>query len=351
MRVRLAGRLTHVGLALGTMSAFSENRCKQKGGLLLCDDRKDYVSKVSDHNQSLTIFPQGVDTSRSAGKKDMPNGSGAGSTPCEAYNSLWNRLQWAERRNRCCDQSGCVFLGRSITGTCTPVDASIRTKGNSSDSAVGQEIDEIGFTVAERKRASSQEGANAIVKLYVEIANEKSTEPIKILLRNSISESAVESLRGSQQLANELSKKMILNYLNNPDSVRITSAFISTLMSNSGVRQSILPHVSSIVNSVHSRRYIFQYAFATKDYYLHPFGAGCNTCLVSLVHLLDWWALEEYTRTHIVAPLAVWALQLEGSVMIPAAVLAASALPATQESTSRALTDLAVNFLESDNTK
>lgn len=359
---RAAYRWDRATLATGILSAAISNivHTSKASPLLNCDEVNKRGSSSSDNidQSSMSIFPQASSGSRvknmRQGIHGATNSDNVGQIPCTYYNNLWNRLQWAERRNRCCAQSGCVFLGRSITGTCTAVDAS-RPRGDLQDSAESTEIDEIGFSVSDRKNvrppSETDDSKNAIVKLYVEIASEQSAEPIRILLRNNITNSAVESLRDSQELAIELSKKMILNYLNNHENVVITTELLSTLLSNPQVRATIRPSVSYLIASTQPRQYIYQYAFSTKDYYLHPSGAGRQDCLVALINLLDWWFREDSSRKDVVVPLAAWALLLEDSVMNPAAGLAAWALPAAEESTTQAFTDLLVWYLEAEDTK
>lgn len=304
--------------------------------LCYCDsggpDKEESPRIARGPGSASSIFPQGNSSPHNNEDSKRKSAKSASSVPCETYNSAWHRLQWAERRNRCCEQSGCVFLGRSITGTCTPVDASARRRcGEQDDSPASTEIDEIGFTVTRRDPgAASPREESGLVKLYVEVASEKTTEPIKILLRDSITASAVDSLRGSQQLANELSKKMVLDYLSTPANVGITATFVASLLSNPQVRSNIWAYVPYLLDQPQVRRSVDQYAYYLRDYYIRPRGAGRPDTLRALVDLLDWWLQLESTRQQTVAPLLAWALLLEESVMIPAADLAAWALPAAQ---------------------
>ncbi|CAN0002706.1 unnamed protein product [Scytosiphon promiscuus] len=51
--------------------------------------------------------------------------------PCAEYNTLKWRMSYASRKDDCNSESSCVFIGRSITGSCAPRDPSILHKRRS----------------------------------------------------------------------------------------------------------------------------------------------------------------------------------------------------------------------------
>jgi hypothetical protein len=230
--------------------------------------------------------------------------------PCEKYNSFWNRLQWAERRRRCSKEAGCVLIGRNMTGVCTPVDIAA-------------------ISTVEKEKENS-DSHSRFVKLYVEIAGQKSSEPIKVLLKESITNSAVDSLRDSEEVAKELSKTMIVNYLNNRENVSTIIKVISDIaQSPLSIDYSVIT-IAGLIDTVNSYRGSLWYVKLTKDYYIHDLGNGRTETKSLLVYLLDWWIRDPGSRIYSIIPLLEWCLRLENEIRKPASNLAAYALPLSQ---------------------
>ena len=197
-----------------------------------------------------------------------------------------------------------------MTGVCTPVD-----------------ISAVMTTVDEKETPDSH---NRFVKLYVEIAGQKSSEPIKILLKESITNSAVDSLRDSEDVAKELSKTMIVNYLSNKENVSTLVHLISGSVQSSICIEYSVSALTELLHTIDSYRGALWYARLTRDYYVHDLGKGRMETDTLLVYLLDWWIRDPGSRIYSIIPLLEWCLRLENEIRKPASNLAAYALPLSQ---------------------
>ena len=167
---------------------------------------------------------------------------------CDTYNTFFQRLQWAERRNRCNAEQGCVFVGRRLTGTCCPRDP-----------------------LNPPRSENKKEDGLVRVKLYAEIvsdlANGKDILPIQVLVKETIKSSAVESLRDSQLLANQLAKDLVIDIFKHPESTRKLGEILKYMFNYENVlapTRSLVywslklpPTVASTVTLVNSQRDYF----------------------------------------------------------------------------------------------
>jgi hypothetical protein len=227
-------------------------------------------------------------------------------------------MQWAGRRKRCNDESDCVFLGKAFTGHCSQRDASIPTiQPRPSPQSTGE-------TSAE---GISEPGAS-LVKLYVEIKNDKSAEPIKILMKESIASSAVDSLRDSHELAHELSKSMILNYLNDPETVNVVMGITKAYLTDRATRSLLEDYLASYLKTDQVRSFYKYQVNITRDYYCLPNALGRSASDKALLDLLVWWVGQPVNISSVVVPLLEWTLLLD-YVRASSAEIAADSLQYT----------------------
>jgi len=140
---------------------------------------------------------------------------------CEKYNTIWQRLQWAERRNRCNSELGCVFLGRRLTGTCCvrDLDAHIPSRA-----------------IVENP-PSDEKNIAFYAELVSDFSNGKDFLPIQVLVKESIKFSAVESLRDSHLIANQLAKNLVIDVFKHPDSINKLGQILQYMFNYDGVLQ------------------------------------------------------------------------------------------------------------------
>lgn len=243
---------------------------------------------------------------------------GSNNSVCSQYNTPWQRMQWAQRRRRCNEESGCVFLGKAFTGVCSQRDSSVipmQQQRRASTATTQQPLAE----------ESSEPGAS-LVKLYVEIKNDKSAEPIKILMKESIASSAVDSLRDSHELAHELSKSMILNYLNDPETVNVVLGLTKSYLEDKGTRAYLGDYLASYLMTDQVKSFYKYQLNITRDYYCLPNGLGRSATDQALLDLLVWWVGEPANITAVVVPLLEWTLLLD-YIRASSAEIAAYSLP------------------------
>ena len=163
-------------------------------------------------------------------------------SPCDQYNYLTEIYAWPHRRQRCNGESGCKFEGRSVTGTCrlmtideiseteqkkvvgNNVGAVIMTAGVSDDDAT---TNGSGSTTTESAAAKSSSGTggggdtdthdvdwdDAVLSRYPPTDDGAHSPGLRNLVHDTITSQAVDELKRSQQMANDLAKSLILEVL------------------------------------------------------------------------------------------------------------------------------------------
>ena len=160
-------------------------------------------------------------------------------SPCDQYNYLTEIYAWPQRRKRCNGESGCKFEGRSVTGTCrlmttdemneaeqkneqgNNVGVVIMTTGASDDATTNAN----GSTITESTKSSSGAGGggdtdthdidwdDAVLRRYPQSGDGAQTPGLRNLVHDTITSQAVDELKRSHQMANDLAKSLILEVL------------------------------------------------------------------------------------------------------------------------------------------
>jgi hypothetical protein len=282
----------------------------------------------SKRNQSFADDSERMETKDSKGDdKDKR------SSRCQKYNSFLETLLWTERRKRCNLESGCTFVGRSVTGSCMALEHV------TSESHTKDEID-ISKRVWDAADIDSFRSSQSIA-----------ADLAKQIVVETAVDSAVESLKDSQQLANEIAKELILQLLKTKENQGKLGQFLEYIFAYETVlsptRELVYWSLAGrdcttnlTILSKRQRDYwlakppralTFDYHLLTntRDYQVSQsmIGAGRPYTEANLLWLADWWLRDKESRETTVKPLLDWSLKLEEEVIKPVALMSAKSIP------------------------
>lgn len=326
---------------------------------------KDLVHHFTSYSQESdsSPYPSKADQQADGSTNSSPLDSAKSAGPdCEFYNSFQQRFAWAERRNRCNAESGCNFRGRRFTGSC---ELESKAKANSNlvchpDAAASNAV--INFEVLHKLETdTSTKGASsggdlqtkAVNKVEVEIVGSGDmgfAPPLHILINETLTSSAVDSIRDSRQLANELAKSLLIEVLERKENrgkfgELLLYLFVSDTVL-SPTRHTIYwtltldNTIKNIVSNVEIHR---DYWLGFTENYdrsmrsikkLHTRHEGRLITDVMLMNQVILWLEDPLTRTAVLTPLIEWTLQQDEIVKFPLTDLAVDFLPWIKVSTA-----------------
>lgn len=149
--------------------------------------------------------------------------------------------------------------------------------------------------------------------------------PLKILLNEQISSSAVETLRDSKLVAQQLAKTIVMDALADAHNQGKFGEFLQYAFAY----ESILYPTRWLVHwSIHTDNSVANSRVFLKEQLLHWLQDTDRTYgpQKQLVDLCDWWLREERSRVEAVDPLLVWTLRQKDSVKDPLAATVCAAL-------------------------
>jgi hypothetical protein len=119
---------------------------------------------------------------------------------------MFNRLSWAERRRRC-EDAGCRFSGSSVFGSC-------EYTGDASEYA-----DAVGPRMTQHKPRYAEivietDNANKEIKNLLVLVNDS------LSVNTQLSSAAVDSMKDSQEIANDLARSLVMEVLHGKNNTR-----------------------------------------------------------------------------------------------------------------------------------
>jgi hypothetical protein len=317
-------------------------------GSTLFAREKDLVHHFTSHSQESDSSPQPSKAEQqpdvSTDNSLLDNAKNAG-PDCEFYNSFQQRFAWAERRNRCNAESGCNFRGRRFTGSCE-----LETKSKSNCNVANQ-LDaaasnvELNTEVLNKLETdTSTKGANSggdlqtksVSKVEVEIVGSGDmgfAPPLHILINETLTSSAVDSIRDSRQLANELAKSLLIEVLERLLYLFVSDTVLSPTRHTIYWTLTLENTIKNIVTNVEIHR---DYWLGFTENYdrsmrsikkLHTRHEGRLITDVMLMNQVILWLEDPLSRTAVLTPLIEWTLQQDEIVKFPLTDLAVSFLP------------------------
>ena len=192
------------------------------------------------YDGSLTTVDIANSSSRNGGTAAVGDDNVA--ARCMQYNVLAEIFDWPQRRRRCNGEAGCVFVGRSVTGACRVITeeeerdrvaaaataAAIASAAAAGTIALGNDTGTAASDAAAPEATGAEDAApaaasaadtdthdvdwdDAVESRYPVGALD--TDLMKHLVQDTLTSSAVDSLRESQQLANSIAKSLVLEVL------------------------------------------------------------------------------------------------------------------------------------------
>ena len=315
-----------------------------------------YIGQLDYSSQSIPCLVSSSDDDVAL-SPSSPNGD---QSPCRYYNSLEQRFSWAARRDRCNSESGCHFLGRRFTGTCVPaLDYPISVSGRTSDAVVAKtsipslSTSHLVAAAQESKPADSSTSSTATDtadtskhrhRLYAEIVDNDidGRSPLRVLVHETLSSSAVDSIRDSQQLANELAKCLIIEVLDRSENPGKLGLLLQYLFEYDAVLSPTRELIYwSLIQDETVKNTIF-YTNLNRNYWLGLSALGQHVrtnrgverqrgakelTQEALLALAIQWLSDPETRKVVINPLLDWTLKSQESVITPLADLTAEYIP------------------------
>ena len=274
-------------------------------------------------------------------------------SPCRYYNSLEQRFSWAARRDRCNAESGCKFLGRRFSGTCVPtIEYPVDIEDTSAaEGAISSS--QVVVVMQESKPADSSTSltANDVAnhskyrhRLYAEIVNDDNDapSPLRVLVHETLSSSAVDSIRDSQQLANELAKCLIIEVLDRKENRGKLGLLLQHLFVSDAVLSPTRELVYWSLTLDETVKNTIFYTNLHRNYWLglSKIGQHVRTrrgverqqgakelTQEAILALAIQWLSDPQTRKVVINPLLDWTLKSQESVIAPLATITAESIP------------------------
>jgi hypothetical protein len=254
---------------------------------------------------------------------------------CSKYNSIFQRFSWAERRNRCNSDVNCKFIGSRFTGYCESNKKEINGEISNITDELKVDLKIIStYEVKENKvdinnDVESKNSSSVIESAYksdldlqksssyAELISNPSSQnnqrlPIKVYIGEQINEqitnSAVDSIRDSQQQVQELAKSVVLEILTNPTN----QSSLGLLLNDMFLYESILAPTRDLIywsltfdETIYNSRWQLEWQM---HYWLRdnePIGYRIYT-KDNIVSMCAWWLTHTESRTATVVPFLGW---------------------------------------------
>jgi hypothetical protein len=318
-----------------------------------------------------------------------PSSSSKKAFPCDYYNSVIQRISWAERRDRCNAEQGCHLIGRRFIGECVPIETSSEPSSKklfgineanddysddqkseqaiianmtipSSESSTlpsniknSKDIKDANLKSDETLNGKKASSTSHKRRVYAEIVSEgddsEISAPLKVFVYETLTSSAVDSIRDSQQLANELAKSLVIEVLDKKENIGKLGELLEYTFASDTVlsptRELIywslkLDSTSSNIkwNCQWHRNYWLGLSSFNgwrlddnrnvdmKTDWDKEYGGREHT-RAAIVALAVAWLKDPLSRTIVVTPLLAWTLQQREEVVVPLAALTSDVIP------------------------
>ena len=145
--------------------------------------------------------------------------------------------------------------------------------------------------------------------------------PIKVLLNEQITSTAVDSLKDSEHMMHLLAKNMILDALHDKKTVRKFGMFLQSAFESEETLSETRKLVYWSLNTQDCTKNTQWLASWQLKGWMQTYGVG------QTAYLASWWVSSPDSRRQVISPLIAWAIRQDSFVTDPLAVVATGALP------------------------
>lgn len=265
----------------------------------------------------LVIFVCRLKKSRALENPDDKEILNQSATPnsCEQYNSLVQRLSWAERDKRCSREPHCEFRGWRLTGECihssnkavepvvrvpTEADTIIQTL----ESADAQQLPLDQQQIFEPAQKEPPQNFNLST---LENFAQRELQDFKDKINEQIKSEVKGQIRESQQAANDLAKSMIQDILAQSETKAQFGIFLQSLFAYESVRRPTRELIYWSLQRPDVVRSTCQLASNQVKYWLR--NDGKHYTHEEFVGLIDWWLRHPDTTRTVLLPFLKWPLE------------------------------------------
>ena len=250
------------------------------------------------------------------------------SDPCSKYNTWLQRVSWADRPHRCTTEVGCEFRGWSSLGTCqqtthqreahdiapSPAPSTAKpSEPHPSDHEAHHDHPKVHW-----KFAKVNKGKKSGVAGDKSESSERSSGSIQILVDRAIAPTAVDSIKESEELVNELAKTICIDVLQKKEYATVFGVFLQDLFKFDSVREPTVGLVTWAVATPEAFQNTLHLAKVNRDYWIGVDQEGRPYTDVALRDLSTWWFDHPLTKTDVVLPLITWSLEQREMALDPA---------------------------------
>ena len=161
------------------------------------------------------------------------------------------------------------------------------------------------------------------ISFYAEIITDKTLPtdipPIKVLIHEQIVSTATDSIRDSEIVVNQLSKSLILEFLNNPSSPEKLGTLLRYVLGYEYLLQPTRELIYWSLKNSYTKRYIDNFSHSTTLKWIDSNGA--NSIKLALI---PWLNISSYSS---LATLTRWSLRQHDMVIMPFTEIAVQSLP------------------------
>jgi hypothetical protein len=254
---------------------------------------------------------------------------------CDQYNTITQRISWGDRKNRCKSINTCDFVGWSITGKCVgnflsmnDHDESDEIKSASLES--NKDIENIkkseSKTIETSKESVIKSPKDIIEPLYYEMIGMETSakKRLYVIINQQLTSSAVDQIRDSQTLVNDLARSLIIEMLKHEKSPNHLGEFLQSTFSHQSAQQ---PTREFVLSSLAIDSTVTNIKLLMRDqeiYWLR--GEAYPYTYSATIDFFDWWLTHPLTSSLVLIPQIKWILEQPDLTINPVKEVATSAL-------------------------
>lgn len=340
------------------------------------------LAYIIKRNQSSSLLCESTPRKDTSTKNNSPNiklneklGSVSSVTttpnlpsPCDKYNHVIELFYPTQRINKCNNDSNCFFAinGNPFQGQCIQRESIEEKFQDPFGIEKDEEIERDYIDLIEKKKSANEssemktgedntEVPNVETRtVYSEFIEDKTMDVknIKDLFNSQLQQKAVNSIRDSETVVNDLAKALLIDVFLNPGNRGNLGNALQYLFTHETVLKPTRELVYWSVNSSDSQHQILNLSKSQVSYWLRDSSrtGGQVMSKALLVDLASWWILSPINRKECIVPLIDWCLKTENAdAMANLIEISADAILKNQESTVGALSyfaSLALNSQE-----
>lgn len=252
------------------------------------------------------------------------------SSDCSQYNKASEVLSFLGRKDRCNRQQGCIFIGKyDSIGRCVDRYPENILTASISNVSIIRDQNLLSIQNTSKKDVPSNSTPSMLdqskqitAEIIGNYTEDGKLKPIRVILTDQIAASAVDSMKDSKDLANQLAKDLVVEILQTPKNHTVFSEMLQKIVGEEGFNEYTRSLVYWALHSKESVDYSIILMKAQVEYYLNIHRSSLRdpkefTMLDLASSVISWWLNSHETKKTTIIPLLEWTLKQSDIVIDP----------------------------------